>query len=244
MSWAGTAVSIGSAAYGMYNQRKARKGMAGGAAQYIEPSEYGPGHQLATGQSDYAQSLMRDLSAGVDPEYWRKAKGTIRSGLERNLYNRFYGGGGQQGPGIMQQAQSSGAAFGLGPKAGVANVNKALYEYGQGGQAIDEFLAQQGVNVSQEAQRQALGLRLPTHVQGQVVGGYPAQAGQDYIGPALSQLGSTIGQMDWGGGTPVDYSKGFGYDLGAGSYNPNIQEYGGQTYIPSQPPAGSAPFSY
>lgn len=241
MSWAGTAVSIGSAAYGMYNQRKARKGMAGGAAQYIEPSEYAPGHQLAQDKANYASSVFGG-PAGPTAD-WLQYAPELRAKQERLLYNRMYGSPGLQGPGVMQNVMSTGAITGVGPKATMAGMQKAMYDYNQSGREIDEMMARMGYQSKENALNRATSMSLPTHVGGQVVGGYPAQAGQDYIGPALSQLGSTIGGMDWGGGNPVDYSKGFGYDLGAGSYNPNIQEYGGQTYIPSQPPAGSAPFS-
>jgi len=200
MSWAAVAAAgVGSAIGGGFGLISAHqnRGRAGTPAQYIEPSEYGPGHALAQAKSQYAQDIFSRLSAGQDPMYWAKAKPTIQAGMQRDLYSRYYGGG-LQGPGIMGQIGATGAMTGVGPKGTMASMQKAAYEYDQSGRAIDEYLAKLGVDFSQQAQQQALGTYIPTHVGGGMVApGAPAQAPYDWSG-AIGQMGQALGQVPWG----------------------------------------------
>ena len=248
MTWAavagGTIAGIGAIGGSLLNKPK-----GGGAAQYIEPSVYQPGDDLARAKADYAQSVFGG-PAGPTAD-WNQYEPLLRKKQEQLLYERMYGSPGMQGPGTMQNVMSTGAITGVGPKATMAGMQKAMYDYNQSGAAIDEMMARMGYGSKENALNRAAGMSLPTHVQGQVVGGYPAQAQQDYIGPAMSALGGAIGGMDWGGGASQDpqmynYTSQMTAPDGSTftpSQSPYNLQYGNRGYTTSQPPAGSSPFS-
>jgi hypothetical protein len=146
--------------------------------------------------SNFLVEQLQAVGRGELPQFFQNQVPLLRRGLDRGLRQTFFGQPGRRGEGLVSQAASLGALTGAGPRATTANVNKQFQNFSNQAQAIDEFIAQQGVN-----QASQVALNFPNLINQQRQGPsaqvvtLPGQAGsQGFLSQALgTAVGSAIG---------------------------------------------------
>jgi hypothetical protein len=104
---------------------------------------------LQQGQ-DFALDQLRGINQGELPMFFQNQIPALRGSLDANLRNTFFGQPGRRGEGLVGQALGIGAQTGVGPRSAVAGTNKQLQNFGLQSQAIDQFIAQQGIDITRE----------------------------------------------------------------------------------------------
>lgn len=173
------------------------------------------------GVSDYLSTNLQRMQEGKYPAYLSEALPTMRKGMERGLQETYYGGG-LKGPGLFEQARSTGAAMGMGPQPTLARENKVMMQYATDAASIDEFLTKMGVDVMREEAGRIPYMAMqmpqgpPVSVFGpQPIAGFPGVP-QDWSGAyqtaeAAPWLAGAGGQGGWDlGGIMSDVSNLFG----------------------------------
>lgn len=185
--------------------------------------------------SNFLVSQLESVGRGELPQFFQNQIPLLRRGLDRGLNQSFFGLPGRRNEGSVSQALSAGALTGLGPRAGIANVNKQLQNFTQQSQQIDEFIAAQGVNVANQVAQNFPG-QINAAPQGPpsqsfVVPGQAATSGflSDTLGTALgtfasgglSSLAGGLGGLfssGAGAGNAVAGNIGNSFNLGGGGF--------------------------
>lgn len=205
MSWIAvgtTAVNVGASVYGA---SQAGKGGSQGP-QVVTGPQYSFTEPRLRLTSDFISDNLQRLQAGKYPAYYEGALPGIKKGLKRDLRTTFFGGQGLgEGQGIVGEARSTGAVTGIGPKATVAQVNKALSTYATKEQEIDEYLTKIGVDFSAQTQGQVLAAsgQLPGGPGSTTLPGSSAPPGPNYGLEAANALGQAAPYFFNNDGTDV-----------------------------------------
>jgi hypothetical protein len=88
----------------------------------------------------YGSDMLNRSKQGLAPAYFENSVYDLRKMMSDPLYRTYYGSPGQR-TGTVQNAFNMGAMTGLGPKASMAQGQKAMYDYSQQESAIDQYLA-------------------------------------------------------------------------------------------------------
>ena len=258
MSWAGIG-TVGSLALGGAGMFMGGKSGGGGVTgpMVVELPQYKWTKQQRKTAADFTMSqLNRMQGPNAMPEYLAQAMPTLRENMSRPLRETYWGssGLGGSGGGILNQVRETGAALGTGPKAVVAQENKALFDYANAEKGIDEYLTKLGVDVMQADARFYTheANTAPGGPDAQVVGGQAygggqnmMQTGADLFASGLSGIGGLFGGGNdkvappanyktpyWNGGPPpAGYSSNMATQ-GAAAWNNS-----GQTYSSAGPRA-------
>jgi hypothetical protein len=120
--------------------------------------------------SDFITSNLERLQRGEAPVYYEKRRPIIRQGLMRGLDEAYFGTPGQR-TGVVQAGLETAALTGLGPRGAQAQTRKAMSDYARQAQSIDEFLANQELDIFQQAQQlyPQLSIGMPQGPQSQIV---------------------------------------------------------------------------
>jgi hypothetical protein len=174
--------------------------------------------------SDFLSQQMDALGRGEMPAWYQNAMPQLRQGMMRGAGEWLYGGP-MSGPGAMSEARAGGAAMGLGPRATMAQSNKAMDKYGSMTSAIDEYLTGRGVDIAQQGSTAfpQLMMGMPQGPQGSWSGGVPYSmpTRPNYMGDAI---GKFAGNMDWGSLGGMFGGIGSGGGVGTGQmYAPGKQ---------------------
>ena len=253
MSWAGIG-TVGSLALGGAGMFMGGKSGGGGVTgpMVVELPQYKWTKQQRKTAADFTMSqLNRMQGPNAMPEYLAQAMPTLRENMSRPLRETYWGssGLGGSGGGILNQVRETGAALGTGPKAVVAQENKALFDYANAEKGIDEYLTKLGVDVMQADARYFTGLQLARGPEAQVVGGQ-AYGGGSGGGAPWDAFGSVMGALPYmmKGQKTGPYSNAGGYESNAylrnaplpQGYAQNIQGFGGTS---AGPPVSSSMYS-
>lgn len=264
MTWAaigaaGVTAGVGALAGG---SRKSRSGVTG--PQVVTLPQYSFTESRLRDTSDFISGNLQNLAEGKYPTYYQQALPTLRENQSRGLKEAYFGSsgttGGQGGnvssglgvnrsDSILGQIRSTGAALGTGPRAVIARENKALYDYANAEQEIDEYLTKIGVDIAQSDARffTDASIRMPQGPSAQVIGGQAYSAPQpDYFGTAINQIGGALpGLLGSVFNKPADTSSSGGlldYITSGGNIN-NVDRYN-MPYIPGGGSYAPAPQGY
>jgi len=178
--------------------------------------------------SDYVSSGLQNLSEGKYPTYWEKAYPGIRAKMRKNLYGTYYGD--TSGTGLLDQARSTGAALGVGPKSVIGRENKLLKQYADQEAEIDQYLEQLGLGAAQQAESTYLnvGNAIVGGPESTVIGGgsYQIPGATDYGSQIAGASGDMLTNLkDWWRTrkTPTTESGWF-------NYNSPLASYGGSNF--------------
>ena len=203
------------------------------ASQVITLPEYSWTRDNLRQSGEFVADNIQSMSEGKYPAYYQKAMPYIKENMGRSLKETFYGSP-MGGPGVMDQIRSTGAATGVGPKATNAMTSKALQEYSNKSQEIDEFIHQMGVGLTERGSYQFPGLAnsAPRGPQTQFSqGGNYNIPGYDNSGmyDAAGQIAGSIPSMidAWNQGQQQDAYRWPGQSQGEANYNSGRQGYGG-----------------
>jgi len=231
MSWG--AVIAGGAALGSAAISRSKKGGGGGAEgqnayDVVRLPTYDFTEPRFKAMSDFVQNQFTSIGQGELPSWLQNFLPQVQAGMEQDLNNTYYGLPGQRRRGVVQGALEGAAITGAG--SGVANraVDKQMINYADSARKIDEYIAGQKIQGTQQTIRDAgaIGLGIPQGPPAQIVQyGYPAQAPSDNSG-LLSQAGSVIGTM-------LGNQQG-GQNSGNAGYIPNLPQ--SQYAFPAQMP--------
>jgi hypothetical protein len=187
--------------------------------QTVTQPTFGFNEPAREASSNFLVEQLQSVGRGELPSFFQNQIPMLRRGLDRGLRQSFFGLPGRRGEGTVSQALSAGALTGLGPRAGIANVNKQLQNFTNQSQAIDEFIASQGVNVANQVAQNFPGV-INAAPQGPPSQSFmvPGQAGtQGFLGPALGTAlgafiggpgGAALGSKIFGGGGQPGFSGG------------------------------------
>ena len=223
----GTVAAAGIGAYSSYANSKAIKGSQG---QLYTPEKNAETDALNKLKLDYSQQAYGSYNAGETPESFVRLRQNLETQQAQNQYSRMYGGGGMQGPGVMQGVTDAGAATGIGDKAMMAGMKKAYWDYLQNSQAFDTEMSKLEYQSGQDDINRAHGTQMqnPYAPTGYIPGTQPQQ-GYDW-GKTAGDLSDAIGDMDW---NQNQNTTGYGYNDYVG-----MEPQTGQSFRPSTPPSG------
>jgi hypothetical protein len=207
-------------------------GSSGGYTQQVQPqySFTEPRLQMA---SDYVTGNLSRMAEGKFPTYYQKLAPQIKQGMTDSLYQTFYGQPGNR-TGSIQDAMSIGAMSGLKGKRAMSPAYKQLMDYNTKSSAIDQYMAQLGMNVMQQGEQTYLNAsnQMPTGPGSQNIPYTRTEKENPWGG-----VGTAIGQgvSDWVGGwgqgnssSPISTGQ---YGWGVGDYV-NPAEYQSAFYTP------------
>jgi hypothetical protein len=169
---------------------------------------FGHTEQGQAAASGFLQQQLKDLGEGRLPGFFEAQRPLLERGFQRGLSRSFFGLPGRRSEGALSQAVSLGALTGVGPRASVKLGERQLQNFTQQSQAIDEFIAKQGVDIARETALNAprsLGA-LPlgpssTAVPFQTPGRQGLNLGDDFlstVGGGLSDVFGSIGNKIFG----------------------------------------------
>lgn len=152
----------------------------------------------------YMMDQLSALRAGQVPDWLNNYANSQQDYLMGQNRNQMFGKEGMPGGSIMDIAQSTGAMQGLGGAAAAAPTNKALSDYADRMNGINQYIATLKNNYMTTAS-QAVPQTMydMSKQQNQVIGGMGAPASNG--SSAFSNMGSALAGVDWsklfGGGT-------------------------------------------
>ena len=147
--------------------------------------------------SAYMQDILSALRAGKTPDWLNRYTDPLQADMLRQNRNQFFGKEGSPGGSVMDIAQSTGAMSGLGGQAAQAPVNKALSDYSERMNGINQYIAGLKNNYMMSASQSApqtlydMGRR-----DNQVVGGMGAPASAGNNAP-FANMGTALSSVDW-----------------------------------------------
>ena len=209
--------ALGAGANAIWGGNKKGEGVGQSPYNVISMPTYSHQEPLLRSGADFVQQGLADLTAGKLPQWWQKYQKPVRQGMQQGVGDAYYGTGGLQGRGILDQVRSTGAALGTGPRATVSRENQALVDYSNKLQQIDQYLAGQSLDYGKTAAQQLpyqaaqIGNISPPS---QVVGGQPYNmpADQDPFGDLMGTFGSYAPYLMQGQGQNLN--------VGTMAYNP------------------------
>ena len=225
----GSAASAGIGMLGSLfgGDEEGKQGMSG--PQVITLPEYSWTQDNLRQSGEFVADNIQSMSEGKYPAYYQKAMPYIKENMGRSLKETFYGSP-MGGPGVMDQIRSTGAATGVGPKATNAMTSKAMLEYSNKAQEIDEFLHQMGVGLTERGSYNfpALVNQAPRGPATAVMGGMQYNQPPQTSG-IWDAMGSMAGNMPWedmfqnkpdtGGGDGGDFYNAFDYTRDQGGFS-------------------------
>lgn len=170
--------------------------------QTVTSPTFGFNEQARTQASNFLTDQLASVGRGELPQFFENQRPLLRRGLDRNLRQSFFGQEGRRGEGAVGQALGIGAQTGLGARSAVAGTNRQLQNFTNQSQAIDEFIAKQGIGIAN-----------------QVAQNFPGQINAAPQGPP-SQSFVVPGQAGTSGFLSDALGAGAGALLGAATGNP------------------------
>jgi hypothetical protein len=218
MSGVATAIGVTGLA-SAYVSSQQGKGGQGGFAQ-VEQPQYSWNEGLRKTQADYLTGALANLQAGKAPQYWQNAEPGLRAGLYQNASDTYYGTPGSR-TGIINNAMAAGTMTGLKGKAAFTPGMQAIKEYGTKRSLIDQYLAQQGVNIMQNEQSNIMGAinSMPSGPGAQVVPWQSQAAPQTDYASIMGNLGSA--GINYLSNQPTNNLQGYNYYAGKGLASTN-----------------------
>lgn len=181
--------------------------------------------------SAYLQDILSSLRAGQTPDWMNRFTDPLQADLLRQNKNQMFGKEGSPGGSIADVALSTGAMTGLGGQAAQAPVNKALSDYADRMNGINQYIASiKNSYMTSASQTVPQDLYTMGRQQNQIVPITRPGSGSD---PTMQGIGAALGG--------VDYSKLFTkkpattqQPSGEPQYTPIIpeQQYTGQYVTP------------
>ena len=149
--------------------------------------------------SDYLSGGLQSIQAGNPPTWWQNAQPKLQAGMSRQNALTYFGNPGTR-QGAVGNAMSIGAMAGLKGKRAMTPGLQANQEYANREAAINDYLTQLGVNVTQQSENSYMqGLMgMPGGPESQIVnlmGG--VSQGNNWAGQ-IAPLANALGQQDWG----------------------------------------------
>ena len=190
------AASLFGGMFGKKDDAGGSGGMGYTAPQWLQNPQYDFTEPRLQQTSDFISQQINALQRGEMPDWYTSAMPQLREGMMRGARQWLHGGP-MTGMGAMDQGRAAGAAMGVGPRAGMANTNKALSKYGDMTSAIDEYLTGKGVDISERASMAfpQMSSTLPQGPQGQWLAPQPYQ---QQGGGMMDSLGGLMKNLPWG----------------------------------------------
>jgi hypothetical protein len=143
--------------------------------------------------SEFVTENIQNIAEGGVPLFLERQLPTIRQGLERELQNTFFGIPGQREQAVIPQIESQAARLGTGGGTAVRQTERALDRFSQQSQRIDEFIAAQTLQGTQQTigQLGAISQGIPQGPPSTVIGGFPPQSAPSQ-GGAISDIFGAI----------------------------------------------------
>lgn len=140
--------------------QNALSGGGGGTSGYdmptMTPSPWDYQNQKLS--SEFAQNYMNQAMQGELPSGLEAMLDRIRKDRLRQSHDQMYGSGGRVGGSDMDVATSVGAMGGLGPRALVAQTDKALQNYSNRNAQIGNYIDSMKFSGVQDANNRAMGI--------------------------------------------------------------------------------------
>jgi len=199
----GAAGSMGSAAIsGSMNKGKG----GGGVADWTAPRDPWTEPMLSTNADYITQSIDR-IKRGEEAPWMKKYFPQIEQQLKTANRQTYFGMPGNRSESIMGGAAQLGAMTGVGPKATTAYGRKFLQDYSNREAAIDSQLAQMRLSSMETAAYEypRMAASMPQGPQSQPIQ-YQEPQRPDYVGSAISSIGSALPYLAMGSGAKTTAS--------------------------------------
>jgi hypothetical protein len=201
--------------------------------QTVTSPTFGFNERARNISSGFLTDQLQAVGRGELPEFFQQQIPALRAGLDQGAATTFFGQPGRRGEGLVSQALGIGAQTGVGPRAAVAGTNKQLQNFAQRKKDIDQFIAQQGVQIANQVAQNFPG-QINAAPQGPPSQSFvvPGQAGTEgFLSKTLGQatgalLGAATGNPfaalggifggGGGGGNAVAGNIGNSFNLGGG----------------------------
>jgi hypothetical protein len=151
-TWGGIAAAVAGAAVGggmSMASSSMKKGGAGSSTSGYDIATMPQYSWNETNQklvADTAAQNINRMNEGKSPVWWENMSPGVTESLKKQNYQTYFGTPGIRN-GVVNEAVSGGAGQGLGKGATTRRKWTALQDYSNKSSLIDQFMAQQGINV-------------------------------------------------------------------------------------------------
>jgi len=149
--------------------------------------------------ADYVAGGLQSIQEGNPPTWWKNAQPKLQQGMSRQNALTYFGSPGTR-QGSVGTAMSMGAMAGLKGKRAMTPGNQQLTEYNNRESAINDYLTQLGVNVTQQSEQNYMNTiaGMPGGPETQIVNKMGGVSGGNNWADQLGKLGGTIAEnLPW-----------------------------------------------
>ena len=149
--------------------------------------------------SDYLSGGLQSIQAGNPPTWWQNAQPQLQAGMSRQNALTYFGSPGTR-TGNVNNAMAMGSMAGLKGKRAMTPGMQQLNEYANRESAINDYLTQMGVQVTQQSENSYMqGLQgMPGGPETSIVNLMGGTTQGNQWANQIAPLANALGQQNWG----------------------------------------------